>query len=124
MFGIPEKDNNQIIPTFRRVNVGQSFLFLCKGTQNLKWYFQKKNELPRNKPVLSSKPTIICSKAKLEHSGYYYCYGRCNYCSNHGYFVAMARLKVYGKYNCISVYTNLIYFSLPSLNFSDIFFVY
>ena len=69
----------------------------CKSSFPPKWFFtvQDESELHLDFILLSKDAVLSFSKIDYIHGGYYYCYGEDPALKTH--FIAMRRIKVFGK---------------------------
>ena len=95
------KDDSKIYPNTGKVVLGSNTSFYCDSSVLMEWYFLKK--IPEKINTLAIKPfyytyvrKLFIYNISLKNSGYYICYSK--YHHNNDYFIATAKLKVYGKF--------------------------
>ena len=83
--------------------LGEEFVMACKSPKHSRWYFSKLDRLPITEPI-SYKNILTLSPVRMNHSGYYFCYGAYSY-YGFKHFIAKSEIDVYGE----TKLTNFIY---------------
>ena len=79
-----------VYPTVIEAKVGEEVSFTCTSSHDTIWFFNDTKQLP-----LSYNKEIKIKSITFHNTGCYICYG--TYQNHAKYFVASAKLKVYGE---------------------------
>ena len=85
-------DDSNIQPRLLKAEELSKTTFDCSSLHVKRWFFHKTGIINRAAPLFNREETPF-DIIKRYNEGYYFCYGY----KSHGYFVAKAELKVYGK---------------------------
>ena len=84
------------------IEAKRTAIFLCASNDHTIWFHSDVHaEINSEITLISEEPHIRFDPILLKHTGFYYCYG--TYSHNHT-FIAVRRMRVYGKYAVLSIY--------------------
>jgi len=102
-------EDERKIYQMKKVNIiekGTRVVLLCASYEDAIWFYSTThNEINSNITLISESPALEFDPIQSKDTGYYYCYG--TFSSNH-FFVAVKRLKVYGKHTVVTKFNAIL----------------